>query len=376
MAATHPQTTTATAIERYQHGWRTGKPVEDPDKLKRWGWVSAKPSEYLVTTRNGVIDRRRSGQGARIFKWPWHSVAIVPTTLQRIEFRADQITRERIGVEVQGVAVYRIAEPLLAFRVLNFTFPEAAAEKLAETVREMFVGSARRLIANLALDECLTRRKETIAGFLMDEIAPIVGGAGSPADTTTKGWGVVIDTIEIQQVRIQSQQVFAHLQAPYRADIAARAELADLSRARQVAEQAAAVAQRKAELHRAATLVDLEHQRSVEQQKQDAEHERARKQAELALDMRRREAEAKEHDNALEAAHQRRLAEIEEQFAKARTQRELVTVALPEIARALQARYAGNVTIVGGDTTNSIPAAFAQLLALAKSFGVELPTDR
>jgi hypothetical protein len=421
----HPQTTTATAVERYQHGWRTGKPVEDPEKLKRWGWVSAKPSEYLVTTRNGQIDRKRSGQGARVFKWPWHAVAIVPTTLQRIEFTADQITRERIGVEVQGIAVFRIAEPLLAFRLLNFTFPEAAAEKLAETLREMFVGSARRLIANLSLDECLTRRKETIAGFLMDEIAPVVGGEGSPDDTTTKGWGVVIDTIEIQQVRIQSQQVFAHLQAPYRAEIAARAELADLERARQITErraetdrarveQTAAVARRQDELERdrvlhaihiaeeqrrakaaadvaamqaeqvrtqaahGVAMLDLDYQRTVEQQKQDAEHERSRKQADLALEMRRREAEARDHDNVLDATHQRRMAEIEELLAKARTTRDLVTVALPEIARALQGRY-GNVTYtqIGGDATGgplgAVPTAFAQLLALAQSFGVELP---
>src|SRR6185295_9631003 len=135
-------------------------------KLKRWGFVAARPSEYLVCTRRGKINLDRSGQGARVFKWPWNSVAIVPTTLQRIEFVADQITRERVGVEVHGIAVFRIAEPLLAFRVLNFTFPEAAVEKLAETLREMFVGSARRLIANLSLDECLTRRKETIAWFL------------------------------------------------------------------------------------------------------------------------------------------------------------------------------------------------------------------
>ena len=53
-----------------------------------------------------------------------------------------------------------------------------------------------------------------------------------------------------------------------------------------------------------------------------------------------------------------------------------MTVALPEIARALQARYAGNVTIVGGDTSHNIPAAIAQILALAKSFGVEPSTDR
>src|SRR5262249_9470579 len=75
-------------IERYQHGWRSGKPLEDPEKLKRWGWIGAKPSEYLVCTRRGEIDRKRSGQGVRIFKWPWNNIAIVPTTLQRIEFVA------------------------------------------------------------------------------------------------------------------------------------------------------------------------------------------------------------------------------------------------------------------------------------------------
>src|SRR5258705_7212041 len=204
----------ATPVARYQDGWRSGRPVEDPDKLKHWGWITAKPSEYLVCTRRGQIDRRRSGQGARIFKWPWEAVSIVPTTLQRIEFVADQITREHVGVTVTGIAVYRIAEPELAYRVLNFTYGEAASEKLAHTLREMFIGAARRLIANLALDECLTRRKEAIAAFLMAEIAPVVSGDGAPHNTTDRGWGVVIDTIEIQDVQIQSAQVFAHLQAP------------------------------------------------------------------------------------------------------------------------------------------------------------------
>src|SRR5260221_9673415 len=105
-----------------------------------WGYIGAEPSEYLVCTRRGVVDRRRSGQGMRMFKWPWHSVAIVPTTLQRVEFSADQITRERVGVGVTGIAVFRIAEPLLAFRVLDFTHSrDEAAAKLAATMREMFV---------------------------------------------------------------------------------------------------------------------------------------------------------------------------------------------------------------------------------------------
>jgi regulator of protease activity HflC (stomatin/prohibitin superfamily) len=391
--------TTATAIERYQDGWRSGKPVEDPEKLKRWGYVGAKPSEFLVCTRGGQVDRKRSGQGMRIFKWPWHSVAIVPTTLQRLEFTADQITRERVGVEVSGIAVYRIAEPLLAFRVLNFTFPEAASEKLAETLREMFVGAARRLVANLSLDDCLTKRKETIAGYLLEEIAPVIGGEGSPADTTTKGWGVVIDTIEIQQVRIQSQQVFAHLQAPYRAEIATRSQLADLQRAREVTEQqiriaeeqrrakaAAEIAALQAERARAeaaqlTAVLEVQHERALKQQRQDIELDLARKQADAALELRRRESEARDQESQQEMQHQRRQAEIELMLAQARTVRDLVTEGLPKIAEALQHSF-GTVhyTQIGGDGSGgplgAVPAAFAQLLALARSFGVELPGER
>jgi flotillin len=417
------------AIERYQNGWRSGKPVEDPEKLKRWGYIGARPSEYLVCTRRGEVDRRRSGQGMRIFKWPWLSVSIVPTTLQRIEFTADQITRERIGVSVSGIAVYRIADPLLAFRVLNFTYGEAASEKLAATLREMFIGAARRLIANLSLEECLTRRKEAIAGYLMEEIAPVVGGEGSVHDVTDKGWGVVIDTIEIQQVQIQSQQVFDHLQAPYRAEIAARAELAEIERQRQLAERRAetdranlemiaTAAKRKTELERermlhqiqvaeeqrrakaaadvaaleaergrteamhAQAALEVEHQRTLELAKQAAEVERHRVQADLSIELRRRDAEAKDHEALLDATHQRRLAEIEQLLVQGRVMHELVTVGLPKIAEALAQSF-GTVhyTQIGnGDGTtgplNAVPTALAQLFTLARSFGVELPGPR
>jgi regulator of protease activity HflC (stomatin/prohibitin superfamily) len=444
-------------VERYQHGWRSGKPIEDPDKLKRWGTIGAKPSEYLVCTRGGDVDLKRSGQGRRIFKWPWESVAIVPTTLQRTEFTADQITREHVGVVVTGIAVYRIADPMLAFRVLNFTYGEAASEKLGATMREMFIGAVRRLVANLSLDDCLTRRKEAIAGYLLQEIAPVVGGEGAPYDTTSKGWGVVIDTIEIQQVRIQSQQVFIHLQAPYRAEIAARAELAELERARTIAERraetdrlsqeaqlealratralkarteaeaaeveareaarraeiVATAARRNAELARdhvlheiqiaeeqrranaaaevaaidaerarieathGQALLQLAQHHAVQRERQAAELELRRRLAELDLELRRREAEARDTDNLLDAAHQRRLAEIEQLLAHGRALRELVTIGLPQIASALHHDF-GNVhyTQIGaatGGPLDAVPAAFAQLLALARSFGLELP---
>lgn len=381
---------------------------------KRWGYIGAQPSEYLVCTRRGVVDRKRSGQGMRIFKWPWDSVAIVPTTLQRIEFVADQITRERIGVGVAGIAVFRIAEPMLAFRVMDFMQPDAT-DRLGATMREMFIGAARRLIANLTLEDCLTRRKEAIAGFLMDEIAPIVGGEGAPDDTTTKGWGVVLDTIEIQQVRITSQQVFAHLQAPYREEIATRAELAEIERQRQVAEIAAASARRKLEIERDRVLhsiaiaeeqrrskaaadvasieaerarfeavqrqamLEVEHARAIEESKQAAQIAHARLQADIALELRQRESEARDREGALEAIQQRRLAELSQLTAQDRLREALVTKALPQIAQALHHTY-GTVNVTqlaagGSSPLDAVPAAFAQVLALARSFGLKLGDD-
>lgn len=374
---------------------------------KSWGFVAARASEYLVVVRDGRVDTQRSGQGARVFKWPSTQVTIVPTTLHRIEFTADQITKERVGVQVAGLAVFRIAEPLLAYRVLDFAHGEAATEKLAATMREMFVGAARRLIANLTLDDCLSRRKEAIASFLMEEIAPVVGGTGRPDDTTTRGWGVVIDTIEIQRVEILSAQVFQHLQAPYRAELAGRAELAELERQRAVRELAARAeaeaseveareSARRAETtaqsaiatieaqrttadakHRAATVAG-EQARAIAVAQQDADLARRRREAEVAQELRRADAEAKEHDAVLDAQAQRRLAEIEQMLAQTRALRDLVNVALPQIAKALHQDIA-NVTYTsigggaGGGPLDAVPAALAQLLAIARGFGLAVP---
>jgi regulator of protease activity HflC (stomatin/prohibitin superfamily) len=289
--------------DRFTSGWRAGKPIEDPEKMKRWGFVTARPSEYLICIKNGKINRGASGRGARVFKWPWEAVAIVPTTLQQIEFTADQITRERVGVTVTGIAVFRIAEPELAFQVLNFTYGERACEKLAGTLGEMFVGAARRLIANLTLDECLMKRKESIAAFLMQEIAPIVSGKGDPEDATDRGWGVVIDTIEIQNVHIQSRQVFEDLQAPFRAELTMKVQMAELERQREVAE-------RRAETDRRSAEASIQSERETRILKARAEAEAA-------------EAESSEALRADQARARATAAELERKEALARKRLEV-----------------------------------------------------
>ncbi|WP_437293320.1 SPFH domain-containing protein [Sorangium sp. So ce426] len=250
---------------RYDQGWRAGKPAEDPEKLKRWGRVSAKPSEYLIHMRRGSL-RPTSGQGASCFKLPGDSVAIVPTTVQKLQFTADQVTLEKVGVEITGLAVYRIAEPLIAFRMLNFSFPERAQEKLEALLVDMFAGAVRRLVANLSVEECLTRRKEGLASELIREIVPVVSGRGSAEDATDKGWGVLIDTIEIQDVRILSPAVFGNLQAHYRQEQERKAREASLITERAV-RQGEAEAQRAIELTRLSAEVELRTRRQETSEK-------------------------------------------------------------------------------------------------------------
>src|SRR5689334_4460533 len=65
--------------QRYETGWRAGKPEEDPEKMKKWGLITARPSEFLIHMRRGRV-REVSGQGASCFKFPGDAVAIVPTS--------------------------------------------------------------------------------------------------------------------------------------------------------------------------------------------------------------------------------------------------------------------------------------------------------
>ncbi|MBE2249646.1 MAG: hypothetical protein IAE78_08855 [Myxococcus sp.] len=245
---------------RYAQGWRRGKPEEDPDKVKPWGVISARPSEFLIRMRGGSVVT--SGQGATVFKWPWDSVAIVPTTVQRLQFTADQITQEKVGVKVTGIVVYRIAEPLIAFRMLNFSFPERAQEKLATMMEEMCIGATRRLVANLTIEECLTRRKDALASELVREVAPVVSGDGRLEDATNRGWGVVVDTIEIQDVRVTSAQVFANMQARFRQEQERVAREAELEKQRAIKLNEATTEQ-EVELSRVAAQTEIRRKRSA-----------------------------------------------------------------------------------------------------------------
>lgn len=307
----YKETTTAVGT-RTDNDWRAGRPAEDPQKTKRWGFVTAKPSEYLVHVRRGRVLSRSSGQGATCFKWPWDAVAVVPTSLQQLQFRADQVTLEKVGVEIVGLAVYRIADPLIAYRVLNFSYPERAQSKLEHTLTEMFVGASRRLIANLTLEDCMQKRKHALSEELLREIALVVSPGAGPGSDGTRGWGVTIDTIEIQEVRVLSEKVFSAMQAPYRAslDRQAREACADAERE---------IATREAECNR--TIEQARIQARLEVGEKRFAFEQAEREAQKLQSLREAEADREVQESRLlqQAAVRERQADIERHEAQRRT---------------------------------------------------------
>lgn len=370
--------------------------------IPRWGIVTAAPHEYLIHLRRGRVVRAE--QGGSCFRWPTDTVALVDTSVRRLQFTADQVTREKTGVQVTGLAVFRIVRPELAYRMLDLDDPGA----YTETLRQMFVGATRRLVANLSLEECLTKRKAALAEELMAEVAPVVQGRGAPEDDTERGWGVCLDTIEVQDVRVLSEEVFKRLQAPYREELAlealkARAEV-DRESARIAAEQ-----QRSAEKTRK-ELMELEEARLAAQrvrEEEDLAHgaqlKRSEQEAKLAREAARhtqqievslRAAEAKRSRGEADAQSEVGIAELEAQalrlrrtaqaemeqlerasrdhVSEARLRELMVTDTLPEVARAFRDSF--DQVVVSSTDLSFLSGAVAEVLATARAVGVQLPS--
>lgn len=346
--------------------------------IPRWGRVTAQANEFLIQMRSGKVVR--AGQGLSCFKWPSDSVAIVPTSIAKLGFAADQVTVEKVGVEVRGLAVYRIAEPLLAFRMMDLD-----RQSLTDILRDMFVGATRRIVASLTLDECIRHRKDHIAAALMEEIAPILAGEPSAVwepsaaeDTTSAGWGVVLDTIEIQDVRVLSAEVFQRLQAPFREKLALEALVAEErvveERARLEAERRRAAEQARRELmaeeeariaaERRRAEETRRHEDDLAGQRLEADLARARRRAEADQERAQIELAAKREAGETEAAILRMRRMAHEDLSEPRLREIMLTETMPELARAFRGTFERvHVTTTNGDPFAFLSAGIDQVLA-------------
>jgi hypothetical protein len=372
-----------------------------PTPIPSWGRVVARPNEFLIQIRSGRVVR--SGQGLSCFKWPWDSVSVLPTTLAKLAFVADQVTLEKVGVQVSGLAVYRIAEPLLAYRMID----GGNVAIVGDVLREMFVGATRRIVSGLSLEECLTHRKERVATELMREITPVLAGEGMESDGTDRGWGVVLDTIEIQDVRVLSAEVFSRLQAPYRASLQlasmrAEAEVAKEQARLQEAREKEEEESRLRRMQQEEARLMRERQRDEERRQHEqallaaadhAEHERELRRVQAARERLEIEIATSSARVTSELAEKRAIAEVEAEtmrlvraaqgdLSPARLEEILLTETMPRLAEAYRGAFdrihlTEVQTASGGDRLPEayglVTSAIEQIMGAARGNAVKAP---
>jgi regulator of protease activity HflC (stomatin/prohibitin superfamily) len=200
----------------------TSNSPDDSRTTRTWGYIAAYPHEYLIHFRNGKLNTKTSGQGARCYKRLSDTVFIIPTSLKEIIFEANQLSADNVDIRIRGMAIYRIKDPLRIYTQLNFSNRQQAEIKLARMIGDLCRSTAKWLVANMQLEECLRKRKEDIAESLKREVSLVV----SDPD---KGWGVEIGTIDIQDIYIQDDEIFRAMQTLFKTEKLRESELSQLA---------------------------------------------------------------------------------------------------------------------------------------------------
>lgn len=170
---------------------------------RRFGYIIAGPSEFVIHRRRGRT--RKTGLGISLLCLPLiDRYYIIPSSAQSLSFTADQITSENQGVEVAGFAVWKIADPQKASTSFDFANSASALIAIGENLRNVVESAIRHQVANMTVEDVL-RKRGTIILQLKSELAYIA-----------EQWGLVIETVEIRNVRVLSDQLFKHMQAPFR----------------------------------------------------------------------------------------------------------------------------------------------------------------
>jgi flotillin len=191
---------------------------------RRVGFIVAGPAEFAIHRRGGQT--LKAGRGISFLCLPLiDRCYIIPSTAQSIGFVADQITAENQGVEVAGFTVWKIDDPHKASACFDFSDSAVALASIGENLRNVVESAIRHQVANMAIEDVL-RKRGTIILQLKNELAYIAGQ-----------WGLVIETVEIRNVKVLSTQLFAQMQAPFRDKMRLQSETSALETEKQLAER-------------------------------------------------------------------------------------------------------------------------------------------
>jgi regulator of protease activity HflC (stomatin/prohibitin superfamily) len=169
-------------------------------------WVEAKPNEWMLILRKG--DLVECAVGLCTWMWPGDQAVRFPSQLNKLYFNAEQVTIEMQGVEVKGMLVWTVHRmedgPFRCYKAFGDDLKRKDPVEANSQLQNMAVSIIRDRIANLTINDILKNRQKLRNG-VKDEMQKIL-----------TGWGMWLETCEIQDVKIASRSLFNNLQTEFR----------------------------------------------------------------------------------------------------------------------------------------------------------------
>lgn len=325
-------------------------------------FVKAKPNQYLVAGRKGVI--RNYGTAVSTFLWPNTTFVLIPSTQQEATFEMTQESVDGIPLRFKGMVLYRISAPETVASRFDFS-TNYGQEEIKTMIAHVCLGELRAVVAHMTMKECIEQRKTTLTDTVRNALEQVINGKDGE-----KGWGIEVEVVQVAQVFIVDNELRKQLEAEVRNQIKSTSELSDI-KMQEAIELAKVTSKRR--LHKEA--LETEKQRlDIAQQTMELQKRFETEQIEMdapvqLLKIQRREELLNQELEMRKQEHEVKTLEAQTNIladkAKQDLRKEILPVEqIPEIARAVSQMLQGANLSVYGESAGPLFTAVGPLVEL------------
>ena len=160
----------------------------------------------MLVLRNGELVN--SGIGLNTWISMGDQTVKFPSLINQVNFNAQQVTSEMQGVEVTGMLIWSVHRegdgPFRCYKSFGKDLENKTPVVANNKMMALAISIIRDRIANMSLDEVLKNRTKLRSG-VKEEIQKLL-----------TGWGIWLETVEIQDVKILSSTLFNNLQTEFK----------------------------------------------------------------------------------------------------------------------------------------------------------------
>jgi regulator of protease activity HflC (stomatin/prohibitin superfamily) len=325
-------------------------------------FVKAKPNQYLVAGRNGVV--KNYGTAVSTFLWPNTTFVLIPSTQQEAAFEMTQESTDGIPLRFKGMVLYRISAPEIVASRFDFS-NNHGQEEIKTMISHVCLGELRAVVSHMTMKECIEQRKTTLTDTVRNALQQVINGKDGE-----KGWGIDIEVVQVAQVFIVDNELRKQLEAEVRNQIRSTSELSDIKMQEEI-ESAKASSERR--LHQEA--LETEKQRlDIAQQTMELQKRFESEQIEMdapvqLLKIQRQEEILKQELKMRKLEHDVKTLEAKTNVladkAKQDLRKEILPVEqVPEIAKAVSQMLQGANLSVYGESAGPLVSAIGPLVEL------------